>query len=180
MLGVPVAFIGIIVVAVEDERVSVERSEVSTQDSVPSPSEPVAWENPRSGNDPRWATADCKHFEPYPSTPYGFDTDEEQAVYMKRQNECHPRQKKSAAASKPSAQKSEPMFFSETDTKNQYATTYGQFRSAGYGHGEAADKTRDFLNKNGFDYSSINRLFRLGVQECFDEMSDSFCGRSSY
>lgn len=77
----------------------------------------------------------------------------------------------------------EPVFYSDSDTRNQYATTYGKYRSMGYGHGEAADKTRGYLTSNGFDYDAlgnVNRTFRLGVKECYEGMGDPFCGRNSY
>ncbi len=168
-------------------QVATEEVVESVQEVVePGSSEEVVepeWVRPTSGNDPKWVTADCKNV-PDGGTYYAFDPDKDQVAFLNRQKECYP--PKEETAPKPQTQTSSPEtkpVFSDTDTRNQYATTYGQFRSRGYGHGEAADKTRGFLTSNGFNYDAlgnVNRNFRLGVRECYEEMNDPFCGQDSY
>ena len=75
--------------------------------------------------------------------------------------------------------------FSDSDTRTQYATTYSQLRNAGYGHGAAMDKTRDFLVKNGFSYDpglsgNVSPAFRNQVKKCYEANKDPFCGRPFY
>ena len=149
----------------------------------PEPVEPE-WVRPSSGNDPKWVTADCANV-PDIGSPYALDAAENTVAFRTRQKECYPPKEKTAPVpqAKATSPAPAPVSYSDSDTRNQYATTYGQFRQVGFGHGEAADKTRDFLNKNGFNYDAlgnVNRTFRLGVKECWEEMNDSFCGRSSY
>lgn len=142
------------------------------------------WVQPSSGNDPKWVAADCKNV-PDTGSPYTLDAAVDTVAFRTRQKECYPPKETSAPIpqAKATSPAPAPVLYSDSDTRNQYATTYGQFRQVGFGHGEAADKTRDFLTKNGFPYDAlgnVNRNFRLGVKECFEEMRDPFCGRDSY